>query len=141
MRRFIFASLLTIIAPMVIFSPLASAVTIHKPTKPAVRRPINVETVVTAHTLVADANRLGVSISGLRAEWQHVAVCEVDGNWSMTGPSYSGIGFSNATWDQYGGTTFAPLAGEASEDQQILVGMRVTKSWVPDQDGCTPGGW
>lgn len=82
-----------------------------------------------------------VTVNQLRAEWQHVAVCEVGGNWSMQGPIYSGIGFANSTWLEYGGTQFAPLAGEAPRDAQILVGMRVTGGWVPDQNGCSPGGW
>lgn len=87
------------------------------------------------------AARAGVSIVHLRAEWQHVAVCEVNGNWSMTGPTYSGIGFLNSTWLEYGGTRFASNAGRAPRDAQILIGMRVTKGWVPDQWGCSPTGW
>jgi hypothetical protein len=82
-----------------------------------------------------------VTIGELRAEWQHVAMCEVGGNWSMLGPSYSGIGFANSTWLQYGGSRFAPLAGQAPRDVQILIGMKVTGGWVPDQQGCSPGGW
>ena len=82
-----------------------------------------------------------VTISELRAEWQHVAICEVGGNWSMKGPSYSGIGFANSTWLQYGGSRFTPLAGEATKDVQILIGMKVTGGWVPDQQGCSPTGW
>lgn len=87
------------------------------------------------------ATRAGVSIAQLRAEWQHVAICEVNGNWSMTGPTYSGIGFLNTTWLEYGGTRFAANAGHAPRDAQILIGMRVTRGWVPDQLGCSPTGW
>jgi hypothetical protein len=93
------------------------------------------------HALAADARSRGVGVVGLRAEWQRVAICEVDGNWSMVGPVYSGIGFENGTWDEYGGTRYAPVAGRAGEDAQIVVGMRVTGGWVPDQYGCDPGGW
>lgn len=82
-----------------------------------------------------------VTIGELRAEWQHVAICEVGGNWSMMGTSYSGIGFANSTWREYGGSRFAPLAGEAPRDVQILIGMKVTGGWVPDQNGCSPTGW
>jgi Transglycosylase-like domain len=88
-----------------------------------------------------DAARIGLTPNQLRAEWQRVAVCEVGGNWSMTGPIYSGIGFLNSTWYRYGGARFAPLAGRASRDQQILIGMRVTGGWVPDQYGCSHFGW
>lgn len=59
----------------------------------------------------------------------------------MTGPVYSGIGFSNATWSQYGGSRYAEVAGEATRAQQILIGMKVTHGWVPDQAGCSPTGW
>lgn len=87
------------------------------------------------------AARAGVSVAQLRSEWQHVAICEVNGNWRMTGPVYSGIGFANSTWLEYGGSRFARYAGEAPRDAQILIGMRVTGGWVPDQFGCSPSGW
>jgi hypothetical protein len=94
-----------------------------------------------ARDLIADAHLRRVSVLGLRTEWERVAICEVGGDWSMVGPVYSGIGFRNATWDEYGGVEFAPLAGRATEDEQIVVGMRVTRDRVPDQYGCDPGGW
>jgi resuscitation-promoting factor RpfA len=93
------------------------------------------------HALIVDAMAERGSVAELRAKWQSVAICEVDGNWSMIGPVYSGIGFLNSTWYQYGGRRFAPVAGEATVDQQILIGMRVTHGWIPDQYGCSPVGW
>ncbi|HEY7931788.1 MAG TPA: transglycosylase family protein [Acidimicrobiales bacterium] len=91
--------------------------------------------------LASVATRARVSVAQLRAEWQHVANCEVAGNWAMDGPVYSGIGFLNSTWFEYGGRRFAPSAGDAPRDAQILIGMRVTGGWVPDQTGCARGGW
>ncbi len=91
--------------------------------------------------LRASALRLRVSVNQLRAMWQRVAICEVAGNWSMVGPVYSGIGFLNSTWSHYGGTRYAPLAGLATRDEQILIGMQVTGGYVPDQYGCSPVGW
>ncbi len=108
----------------------------HHRAKPHVTRVIHHPSIL---TYVAALAR--VTVNQLRAEWQHVAICEVAGNWSMEGPLYSGIGFANSTWLEYGGTQFAPLAGEAPRDAQILIGMRVTGGWVPDQNGCAPGGW
>ncbi len=96
---------------------------------------------MTIHELSAVAATFQSTIGELRAKWQHVAVCEVGGNWSMVGSWYSGIGFLNSTWAAYGGTRFAPLAGQATRDQQILIGMKVTNGWVPDQYGCSPNGW
>ena len=108
----------------------AAAPVDHRLTGDAASRALGVEALVR-----------GVPLGFLLAQWQRVAICEVDGNWSMTGPVYSGIGFSNVTWYQYGGARYAPLAGEATRDQQILIGMRVTHGSVPDQDGCSPDGW
>jgi hypothetical protein len=94
-----------------------------------------------ASALTAVASRFHLTLQQIVAKWQRVAVCEVNGNWKMKGPYYSGIGFSNATWDHFGGTRFGPLAGDATPVQQVLVGMRVTRTWIPDQYGCSPGGW
>jgi len=81
------------------------------------------------------------TVPELRAEWQHVAICEVGGDWKMVGSWYSGIGFLNSTWTEYGGAKYAPVAGRATRDQQILIGMKVTGGYVPDQNGCSPTGW
>ena len=87
------------------------------------------------------ASQFHLTLEELVAKWQRVAVCEVNGNWSMKGPMYSGIGFSNATWVQYGGQHFAPTAGDATPIQQVAIGMRITRTWIPDQYGCSPFGW
>ena len=54
--------------------------------------------------------------------WDRIAACETQGNWSMRGPSFSGgVGFANSTWSSFGGTEFAPNAGDATREQQIIV--------------------
>jgi hypothetical protein len=95
----------------------------------------------TVHALEAVSARWHMTLAQFVARWQRVAICEVNGNWSMVGPYYSGIGFSNATWNHFGGTRFAPYAGLATRMEQILVGMRVTQTYIPDQYGCSPYGW
>ena len=58
--------------------------------------------------------------------WDRIAACETQGNWSMQGPSFSGgVGFANNTWSSFGGTEFAPNAGQATPEQQIIVAERV----------------
>jgi hypothetical protein len=125
------------------FAPPAGAVGAVGRPKPASSAVHHAELLahVEARALVADARARRVTVNGLRNEWEHVAICEVAGNWRMIGPVFSGIGFRNATWEEYGGVEFAPLAGRAGEDAQIIVAMRVTRNWVPDQYGCEPGGW
>lgn len=156
MRRSMFAllvSVTTVVAPL---APLVSANGVDEPTRAtlalttAAHRPLHQFGPLRRHVAVPDpiqhalavtAAAMRVTIDQLRAKWQQVAVCEVNGDWSMTGPTYSGIGFANATWSQYGGTKYAPLAGLATRDQQILIGMRITNGQIPDQNGCSPTGW
>ncbi len=58
--------------------------------------------------------------------WDAMARCETGGNWQMTGPRFSGgVGFANTTWKAYGGLEFAPNAGAATRNQQIVVANRV----------------
>ena len=95
----------------------------------------------TQHALATMATHFHVTLGQFVQMWQRVAICEVNGNWSMEGPYYSGIGFANTTWSSFGGTRFAPDAGRATRMEQIFVGMKVTKSYVPDQYGCSPYGW
>lgn len=74
------------------------------------------------------------------AAWSKVAVCETGGNWSAEGPIYSGgLGIANTNWIAYGGGEFAPNAGQATPDEQIVVAMRIQTN-PPDQNGCS-GSW
>ncbi len=147
MRRIMYATMALLTSAAVLPSSGGAASTLPSPKGKeviAVRHRVKPRAIRVVHhtTLLSYVAAIArVTVNQLRAEWQHVAVCEVAGNWSMQGPVYSGIGFANATWLEYGGTRFAPLAGEAPRDAQILIGMRVTGGWVPDQNGCAPGGW
>jgi hypothetical protein len=154
MRRILSAVLVSLITATVLPavpvgasepSPAAARVALppsHKVlVKRAAQRHQDAIAVATVRALAFTAAAVQTTSAALRSQWERVAICEVGGNWSMVGPTYSGIGFLNTTWANFGGRQFAPLAGEASEDQQIIIGMRVTGGYVPDQHGCTPGGW
>ena len=131
----------------------ASAVTVrHKPPRPPAPSPRALAQEALVHhrqllefdaesKLSVVASRFHLTLQELVAKWQRVAVCEVNGRWSMEGPIYSGIGLSNVNWQRFGGTRFGPLAGDATPVQQVLIGMRITQTWIPDQDGCSPLGW
>jgi hypothetical protein len=70
--------------------------------------------------------------------WDAIAACETQGNWSMRGASYSGgVGFSNAAWDSFGGREFAPNAGQASREQQIVVAERIRAAVGYGAWGCS----
>jgi transglycosylase-like protein len=158
MRRKPWAVLLSLSAAVVPFSAPVTSHVVSRFWQPAPTAPIRApepprgtllaalrarnqsDSTIAIGMLIA-ARSHGVTVGQLRQEWQNVAECEVGGNWSMTGPVYSGIGFLNATWSSYGGRQFAPLAGQATRDEQIVVAMRVTGGWVPDQHGCSPSGW
>jgi Transglycosylase-like domain len=69
--------------------------------------------------------------------WDRIAACETQGNWSMRGSSFSGgVGFANAAWDQWGGREFAPNAGQATREQQIVVAERIRDSVGLRAWGC-----
>lgn len=58
----------------------------------------------------------------------------------MHGGTYSGaLGISNVNWSIYSaGMGFPASAGDASEDQQILVAEKIEgNGFVPDQNGCS----
>jgi Transglycosylase-like domain len=151
MRRSLPAVVLSVVAAAAVPASVARVAALdsaaHGAPAPVVRRvaPAPSPQVVRAralrHAVVHLAAQRRTTVGGLVGQWQRVALCEVNGNWHMVGPVYSGIGFLNATWARFGGLVYAPVAGRAGRFAQILVGMRVTHGWVPDQYGCQPGGW
>lgn len=158
MRRILSALLLALITAIGPLAPPVSAEGVSPLPKPGATPPgatahhprhgahphLDSRQVIDAATqryLAVTARAMRVTVGELRAQWQHVAICEVGGNWAMVGSAYSGIGFLNTTWSQYGGMRYAPLAGLATRDQQIVIGMKVTHGWVPDQFGCSRNGW
>ena len=70
--------------------------------------------------------------------WDAIAACETQGNWRMSGSSFSGgVGFSNKAWDSFGGREFAPNAGQASREQQIVVAERIRAAVGYGAWGCS----
>ena len=61
------------------------------------------------------------------AEWDTVAACESSGNWAInTGNGYhGGLQFAPSTWSGYGGGEFAPVAYQATREEQIAVAEKV----------------
>ena len=69
--------------------------------------------------------------------WDGIAQCETASNWHMQGSSFSGgLGFYNGTWSGFGGRQFAPNAGMATRDQQIVVAERVYARFGLSGWGC-----
>lgn len=64
---------------------------------------------------------------GTVPDWDAMAQKESGGNWSTnTGNGYfGGLQFDQATWEQFGGTKYAPRADLASREQQIAVANAV----------------
>lgn len=65
--------------------------------------------------------------------WNRVAACESSGNWNInTGNGYyGGLQFTQSTWEEYGGTRYAPRADLATRDQQIAVAEKVLEGQGP----------
>lgn len=63
--------------------------------------------------------------------WDNVARCESGGQWhhppvtNRFGTFSGGLMIMNSAWRQFGGTQFAPLAYQASREQQIIVAERI----------------
>lgn len=59
--------------------------------------------------------------------WDDLAECESGGDWAIdTGNGYfGGLQFSAGTWRAVGGEEFAPMAHEATREQQIAAAERV----------------
>ena len=72
--------------------------------------------------------------------WDELAQCESGGRWDTvdSGPDGydGGLGIYRGTWRAYGGTEFAPNAGLATREQQIIVGMRIYADLGWDPWGC-----
>lgn len=80
-----------------------------------------------------------VTYYGTKADpmWDRIAQCETGGNWGMRGELFSGgLGFYNGTWDAFGGRDFAPNAGLATREEQIIVAERIRASVGIGGWGC-----
>src|SRR5690606_15126281 len=78
----------------------------------------------------------GVAQAADVGTWDKVAACESTNDWNInTGNGYyGGLQFTQSTWEEYGGTRYAPRADLATKDQQIAVAEKVL-------DGQGPGAW
>ena len=72
--------------------------------------------------------------------WDELAQCESGGRWGTVDAAPNGydggLGIYRGTWRAYGGTEFAPNAGLATREQQIIVGMRIYEKLGWDPWGC-----
>jgi len=62
--------------------------------------------------------------------WDRLATCESGGNWAAdTGNGYyGGVQFDRQTWRANGGSDYAPIASQASREEQIAVAQKVRDS-------------
>ncbi|MFD6990662.1 transglycosylase family protein [Streptomyces sp. NPDC059943] len=65
--------------------------------------------------------------------WDRVAECESGGMWSadLGNGYYGGLQISQETWADFGGTTYAPTADQASRSQQIAVAEKILAAQGP----------
>ncbi|MGW1883264.1 LysM peptidoglycan-binding domain-containing protein [Streptomyces sp. NPDC001970] len=65
--------------------------------------------------------------------WDRVADCESGGMWSadLGNGYYGGLQLSQDTWEEFGGTAYAPRADLASRSQQIAVAEKVLAAQGP----------
>jgi hypothetical protein len=79
--------------------------------------------------------------------WDVLAHCESAGHWNTIdhlGDGYDGgLGIYRGTWAAFGGREFAPNAGLATREEQIIVGMRIQARYGWGAWGCARNvlGW
>ncbi|MFD4658694.1 transglycosylase family protein [Kitasatospora sp. NPDC058444] len=61
------------------------------------------------------------------ATWEKLARCESEGDWSYHQGTNLGGGlqFMPSTWEEFGGTEYAPFPYQATKEQQIRIGEKV----------------
>lgn len=61
------------------------------------------------------------------SRWDALAACESTNNWAInTGNGFSGgLQFTPSTWLAFGGGKYAPMAWQATRDQQIEIAEKV----------------
>lgn len=92
--------------------------------------PAAIEAVARTGLLVLGILALPAPPAPAETVWDHIAFCETAGNWQMHGPRFSGgLGFYNGTWVTFGGLEFAPHAGLATREQQIVVAERIRATY------------
>lgn len=99
------------------------------------------ERVAAAVAAAAQAAQAAKMTQRTGVNWDSIAECETGGNWSMQGSRFSGgVGFANTTWNGFGGREFAPNAGQATREQQIVVAERVYDEYGLSGWGCKAHG-
>ena len=79
---------------------------------------------------------------GTRADprWDELAQCESGGRWNTVDggtPAYDGgLGIYRPNWAHYGGLEFAPNAGLATREEQIIVAQRIYDEYGWEPWGC-----
>lgn len=58
--------------------------------------------------------------------WKRLAVCETNSNWKNGGQWAGGLGIYQGTWENWGGTEFAPSPDKATKAEQIIVAHRIS---------------
>jgi len=94
---------------------------------------------VTASPLVAFYEALltqEYEVGLVEEAWAMTARCEEGGH---NDPVFGFYGITPGSWLAYGGGSFAPVAGAASQAQQVEVAVRISPT-PPDQGRCS-GGW
>lgn len=102
------------------------------------RRPRQAPAIVVAAGVTGSAIAIpllgaGSASAADAATWDRVAECESGGMWSadLGNGFYGGLQFTQETWQDFGGTAYAPTADLASRSQQIAVAEKVLDAQGP----------
>ncbi|HEV2650438.1 MAG TPA: acyltransferase family protein [Rhizomicrobium sp.] len=67
--------------------------------------------------------------------WMKMARCETGSNWQNGGHYSGGLGIYIGSWKAWGGTDFAPIPAQATQEQQIEIANRISTQGYTRPDG------
>ena len=96
--------------------------------EPVVKKNIKNTIIAGTATIFGGVALLGAAAPAQAADkWDQLVECEASGNWSAnTGNGFSGgLQFTKSTWLAFGGGKYAPVAHQATREQQIDIAKKV----------------
>jgi hypothetical protein len=116
-----------VIAFIILIPPVVLAERVPTDSDPGAVTTMEVEEVVKPRSvLIRESLTRTKKPKATNGFWDKLAVCETNSNWQDGGKWAGGLGIYQGTWENFGGTEFAPSPGKATKKEQIIVAHRIS---------------